>query len=382
MDQKMGTSRTLKLLLGLALALPLALAGGDAQAVRIKDIAHVDGVRPNQLVGYGLVVGLDGTGDTKRATMTTQSLAAMLSRMGVRIDPDQLHLRNVAAVMVTATLPSQTQPGSTLDVIVSSIGNARSLFGGTLLLTPLKGLDGRTYAVAQGPLQVGGFGAEGASGSRFQKNHLNVGRVASGALVEQTVQVAMGDGEYLMIQLDTPDFTTAESVAQAINNGGGALGGGANMAQAMSSAEIRITVPAAKRATLASFIAAVEVLEVQPDAVARVVLNSRTGTVVMGENVRISTVAVAHGGLTIEVNETPQVSQPTAPFTGGQTVRTTQSAITATEQQDSLKLVQAGATLGDVVKALNTLGATPRDLIDILQAIKAAGALHGELEVL
>lgn len=375
----MGNTRGL--LLAAVAALALAVAG-DAHAARIKDIAHVDGVRPNQLVGYGLVVGLDGTGDTKRATMTTQSLAAMLSRMGVRIDPEQLHLRNVAAVMVTATLPSMAQPGSSLDVIVSSIGNARSLFGGTLLITPLKGLDGRTYAVAQGPLQVGGFGAEGLSGSRFQKNHLNVGRIASGALVEQTVQVSIGDGEYLMIQLDAPDFATAEAVAKAINGAGGTLGGGGTMAQAMSAAEIRISVPAAKRAAIASFIAQVEVIEVQPDAVARVVLNSRTGTVVMGENVRISTVAVAHGGLTIEVSETPQVSQPTGPFTTGTTVRTTQSAITATEAKDSLKLVQAGATLGDVVKALNTLGATPRDLIDILQAIKAAGALHGELEVL
>lgn len=364
------------------IAVALMLVAGEAWATRIKDIAHVDGVRPNQLVGYGLVVGLDGTGDTKRATMTTQSLAAMLSRMGVRIDPEQLHLRNVAAVMVTAMLPPMSQPGSGVDVVVSSIGNARSLFGGTLMLTPLKGLDGRTYAVAQGPLQVGGFGAEGSSGSRFQKNHLNVGRVASGALVEQSVPITIGDGEYIMIQIDAPDFTTAEVVAKAINDAGGTLGGGANMALPMSAAEVRVTVPAARKAALASFIAAIEVLEVQPDTVAKVVLNSRTGTVVLGDNVRISTVAVAHGGLTIEVGETPQVSQPTAPFGAGTTVRTTQSTVKATEQGDSLKLVQAGATLGDVVKALNTLGATPRDLIDILQAIKAAGALHGELEVL
>jgi flagellar P-ring protein precursor FlgI len=366
----------------LLLALLLVLPALDARATRIKDIAHVEGVRPNQLIGYGLVVGLDGTGDSRRATMTVQSLAAMLSRMGVRIDPEQLHLRNVAAVMVTATLPPFSQPGSSVDVVVSSIGNARSLFGGTLLLTPLKGLDGRTYAVAQGPLQVGGYGAEGLSGTRFQKNHLNVGRIPSGALVEQTVPVALGEGEYLMIQVNDPDFTTANAVATAINNAGGALGGGASMAVALTSGEVRVTVPAAARANVASFIGKVEVLEVTPDTAAKVVLNSRTGTVVMGENVRISTVAVAHGALTIEVNEAPAVSQPLAPFTGGTTQVVPQSGVAVTEQGDAMKLVQAGATLGDIVRALNTLGATPRDLIDILQAIKAAGALHAELEVL
>ena len=369
-------------ILSLFMALLVALPASAAFATRIKDIAHVEGVRPNQLIGYGLVVGLDGTGDSRRATMTVQSLAAMLSRMGVRIDPAELQLRNVAAVMVTATLPPFAQTGSSLDVVVSSIGNARSLFGGTLLLTPLKGLDGRSYAVAQGPMQVGGYGAEGSTGSRYQKNHLNVGRVAGGAYVEQMVPITLGDGDSLLIQVNEPDFTTAEAIAKAINAAAGSLGGTAGMAVAHSSGDIQVKVPDSRKNQLAAFIATIEVLEVTPDAVARVVLNSRTGTVVMGEAVRISTVAVAHGSLTLEVNETPAVSQPTAPFTGGRTTVTNQSQVTATEQGDALKVVQGGATLGDIVRALNTLGASPRDLIDILQAIKAAGALHGELEVL
>ena len=363
-----------------ALAVVLLLAPA-AEASRVKDVARVDGVRANQLVGYGLVVGLDRTGDTQRATMTLQSLTAMLSRMGVRIDPDDLILRNVAAVMVTAELPPFAESGTPLDVLVSAIGDARSLVGGTLLLTPLNGLDGQTYAMAQGALQVGGFDARGRSGSRVTKNHLNVGRVPSGALVERPVPVQLAADGKLRIHLDRPDFTSARRVADAINGASGALGGANDMARVVSAATVEVAVPEARKDAVPLLVADIEVLDVEPDAVARVVINGRTGTVVMGDQVRIAPVAVAHGPLTIEIAESSRVSQPNA-LAAGDTTVTAASAAAANEPEEALKLVAPGATLADVVTALNALGATPRDLIEILQAMSATGALRADLQVL
>lgn len=362
-------------------ALCAVAAAPPASATRIKDVARVDGVRPNQLVGYGLVVGLDRTGDTQRATMTIQSLTAMLSRVGVRVDPDDLILRNVAAVMVTAELPPFAAAGTPLDVTVSSIGDARSLVGGTLLLTPLNGVDGRTYAMAQGALQVGGFGVRGRSGSRLVKNHLNVGRIPAGGLVERPVPIDLAVEGRLRIHLDRPDFTTARRLADAINSAGATLGGSVEMAKIVSAGTLEVEVPEARADQLALLIADIEVLEVSPDAIARVVINGRTGTIVIGDQVRIAPVAVAHGPLTIEVQESPAVSQP-APASGGTTATVPASAVAAAERPDTLKVVAPGATLADVVRALNALGATPRDLVDILQAMRAAGALQADVEVL
>jgi flagellar P-ring protein precursor FlgI len=369
----------------LGLVAPLVLFwlssfAGPANAARIKDIAQVEGARPNQLVGYGLAVGLDGTGDTIRSNFTIQSLVAMLSRMGVRVESNLLMLRNVAAVTVTATLPPFSQPGTSIDVVVSSIGDARSLVGGTLLLTPLLGVDGKTYALAQGPVQVGGYGVQGNSGSRVQKNQLNVGRIASGAIVERAVptQLLTSDGS-VVLQLRRPDFTTAQRMVEVINQGAANLGGAKAIMD--GSGAVRVAVPEPQRADLGAFLALLEAMELEPDASARVVINSRTGTVVLGQSVRISTVAVSHGGLTLEVQEAFDVSQPNA-LAAGNTVVTPNSAVNAAEKEGALKLVNGAATIADVVAALNALGAKPRDLIDILQAIAAAGALHAELEVL
>jgi flagellar P-ring protein precursor FlgI len=360
--------------------IPLA-SPEPAHAARIKDIARVEGVRANQLFGYGLVVGLDRTGDTQRSAFTLQSMSAMLSRVGIRMDPKQLILRNIGAVMVTASLPAFAQPGTPLDVVVSSIGDARSLVGGTLLMTALNGVDGQTYAMAQGPVHVGGFSAQGRSGSRVTKNHLNVGRIPGGGTVERAVKITLGDGQSITLLLDHPDFTTSRTVADAVNAAAGILGGAAGMATSLDGARITIEVPEAARGNTARFIAQLEVLEVTPDAVARVVINGRTGTMVMGENVRISPIAITHGSLTIEVKEAPRVVQP-LPLAAGQTAIEAQSQITVSQGGGSLQIVTGGATLADVVGALNSLGAKPRDLVQIIQAIQASGALHARVEVL
>lgn len=358
----------------------------SAQATRIKDISHIEGVRPNQLIGYGLVVGLDGTGDNKQAEFTVQSVSAMLSRMGIRIDPGSLLLRNVAAVMVTATLPAHTQPGTAMDVLVSAIGNARSIAGGTLILTPLMGVDGKTYAMAQGSVQVGGFGATGKSGSRVQKNHLNAGRVPNGAIVERAIApiVTLNESGKIMLMLKNPDFTTARNMVDTINRSGALLGLEETnkdiIASIISSGSLGLSVPEKFQKSVPRFISLIEGLEVYTDTVAKVVINSRTGTVVMGENVRISPVAVAHGSLTLTVNENSAVSQPGA-LSGGNTVVTPGSSLTMVEEASSLQMIEGGATLSEIVEALNALGATPRDMIDILQAVSSSGSLHAELEV-
>ncbi|NML14910.1 flagellar basal body P-ring protein FlgI [Azohydromonas caseinilytica] len=360
------------LLGALLLALPHA-----AQAVRLKEIAAVQGVRNNQLVGYGLVVGLDGTGDqTTQTPFTTQSLNAMLQQMGVTVPPGtNMQLRNVAAVMVTAVLPPFALPGQAIDVNVSSMGNAKSLRGGTLVATPLKGADGQIYALAQGNLVVGGAGAS-ANGSKVQINHLSAGRIPEGATVEREVATPLQQGDALHLGLNAADFDTARQVARSINRAKGE-----GTAQALDGRVVRVRMPVSPDARVA-FLADIENLQVElARPAAKVVLNARTGSVVMNEAVTLGACAVAHGSLSVTINTTPQVSQPN-PFGQGQTVVTQKSDISITQQGGALVELPAGARLADVVKALNLLGATPQDLLAILQAMKTAGALNAELEVI
>ncbi len=348
-----------------------------ANAARIKELASVQGVRSNPLVGYGLVVGLDGTGDQTTSTpFTAQSIAAMLQQMGVTVPPGaSMQLKNVAAVLVTAQLPPFAQPGQTLDVNVSSLGNAKSLRGGTLIATPLKGADGQVYALAQGNLIVGGAGAS-AGGSKVQINHLSAGRVPEGATVERAVPTPLNQGEYLQLDLNANDFGTAREVAKAINT---KMGEG--VAQALDGRVIRVRMPASPDARV-SFMADIENLPIERAApAARVVINARTGSIVVNQAVTLSSCAVAHGNLSVTISTTPVVSQP-GPLSGGQTVAREKSDITINQAPGSLIQMPAGTQLVDVVKALNSLGATPQDLLAILQAIKAAGALNAELEVI
>jgi flagellar P-ring protein FlgI len=349
-----------------------------AQAARIKEVATVQGVRSNPLVGYGLVVGLDGTGDQTTSTpFTTQSINALLQQMGVTVPPGtNMQLKNVAAVMVTAQLPPFAQPGQTIDVNVSSLGNAKSLRGGTLIATPLKGADGQIYALAQGNLIVGGAGAS-AGGSKVQINHLSAGRVPEGATVERAVPTPLNQGEYLQLDLASNDFNTAREVARTIN---AKMGEG--LAQALDGRVVRVRMPATPDARV-SFMADIENLDVALAApAARVVINARTGSVVMNQAVTLAACAVAHGSLSVTISSTPLVSQPNALSTGGQTVQAEKADISISQQAGSLIQMPAGTKLADVVKALNSLGATPQDLLAILQAMKAAGALQAELEVI
>jgi len=357
--------------------LSLALAASAAEASRIEELCDVRGVRDNQLIGYGLVVGLAGTGDTGQARFTVQSTAAMLRRLGATIDPASIQTKNAAAVMVTATLPPATNPGTRIDVTVSSLGNARSLAGGTLLQTPLYGADRHVYAVAQGPLLIGGFSARGASGSSVSQNHTTVGRVPEGAIVERRVPAARaGDGgSELVLHLRSPSFVTAQRIVDAID---AALG--EHTASATDSGAVRVRAPEAYRANRVGLVAAIQVLEVEPDAPARVVIDERTGTVVLGAGVRISEVAVAQGGLTIEVAEQPVVSQPEA-FGRGETTVVEGTQVTARVEPGSVHHVPATASLADVVAALNALGARPRDMVAIFQALRSAGALRAQIEV-
>ena len=348
-----------------------------AHAARIKEIASVQGVRSNPLVGYGLVVGLDGTGDQTTSTpFTAQSIAAMLQQMGVTVPAGaSMQLKNVAAVMVTAQLPPFAQPGQTLDVNVSSLGNAKSLRGGTLIATPLKGADGQIYALAQGNLIVGGAGAS-AAGSKVQINHLAAGRIPEGATVERSVPTPLNQGETLQLDLAASDYGTARDVAKAIN---GKMGEG--VAQAIDGRTVRVRMPAAPDARVA-FLADIENLAVDRAApAARVVINARTGSIVVNQAVTLAPCAVAHGNLSVTISNTPVVSQPNA-LASGTTVARDKADITISQQAGSLIQMPAGTQLVDVVKALNSLGATPQDLLAILQAIKAAGALNAELEVI
>jgi flagellar P-ring protein precursor FlgI len=349
-----------------------------ASAMRLKEVATVQGVRTNQLIGYGLIVGLDGTGDQTTSTpFTTQSLNALLMQMGVTVPPGtSMQVKNIAAVMVTAQLPPFAQPGQTIDVTVSSMGNAKSLRGGTLLTTPLKGADGQIYAMAQGNLVVGGAGAA-AAGSKVQINSLNAGRVPDGASVERSVPTPLNHGDSLQLDLIANDYNTAREVARAINK---RMGDG--IAQALDGRSVRVRMPESPEARVA-FMADVENLPLELAApAAKIVLNARTGSVVMNQAVTLAACAVAHGNLAVIINSTPNVSQPTAFSQTGRTVVTEQADIQIRAQPGMLVSLPLGTKLADVVKALNSLGATPQDLLTILQAMKAAGALNAEIEVI
>jgi flagellar P-ring protein precursor FlgI len=350
-----------------------------AQATRIKDLADIEGVRDNQLMGYGLVIGLNGTGDDiKKSVFTRQAMVNMIKRMGMAITDNvfsQMKTKNVAAVMVTAQLPPFARPGSAIDVQISSIGDSSSLSGGTLLMTPLKGPDGNTYAVAQGPLAVGGI-AFGGKAAKVQKNFPTSGRISGGALVERAVNFALPTSGDLLYQLRETDFTTTSRMVEAINSHFGS-----GTAHPLDSRSIRVKKPSRFQGDLVSFIADLESIEVEPDQPARIVVNERTGTIVMGQDVRIATVAVSHGNLNLVVTDTTEVSQPN-PLSGGTTVATTSTTVQAMEEAGNLVVMPMGVNLGEIARALNAIGATPRDLIAIFQAIKAAGALHGELVIL
>ncbi len=358
-------------------AMMISVLALPAQADRVKDLASLQGVRANQLIGYGLVVGLDGTGDqTTQTPFTVQSIVNMLGQLGVNVPAaTNLQLKNVAAVMVTANLPAFAKPGQAVDVTVSSLGNAKSLRGGTLLMTPLKGADGQVYAMAQGNMLVAGAGAS-AGGSSVQVNQLNSGRVPSGATVERAVPSSVGQGEFVNLELNQTDFTTATRVVNAINRSFGA-----GTAVALDGRMIAVRAPADANQRVA-FVSRMENLSVTPgEDVARVILNARTGSIVMNKQVMLDTVAVAHGGLSVVISSEPLVSQPNA-LAQGQTVVAEQADIEIKEKKGELVMLRAGATLGEVVKALNAVGATPQDLLAILQAMKAAGALKADLEVI
>ncbi|MFZ2445588.1 MAG: flagellar basal body P-ring protein FlgI [Syntrophobacteraceae bacterium] len=354
----------------------LLVWSGTASPARIKDLAYFMGSRPNSLIGYGLVVGLNGTGDNTNTQFTVNTLANLLDNMGIHTDPSQVKIKNVAAVMVTAKLPAFARIGSRIDVEASSIGDAKSVEGGTLLMTPLKGPDGKVYAVAQGPVSTGGFAVSGASGSSVQKNHPTVGFISGGALVEKEVQVHYAELPQLDLVLKVPDFTTATKTASAISSAIPDI-----TARAVDAATIKLEVPPPQRSEMIAMITRIENLDVEPEVIAKVVVNERTGTIVIGESVRISPVAVAHGSLTVQISEQKNVSQP-LPFSRGQTTVTPQTSIQVQEQKASLAVVGGGVNIGQVIQGLNAIGASPKDLISILQAIKAAGAMQAELELI
>ncbi len=379
------------------------LISSSALGARLKDITTFKGIRNNQLLGYGLVVGLNGTGDGSNAEFTIRSIVNMLERMGIHIDHEkvgQVKPKNVAAVMVTGTLPPFSRIGNRVDVIVSSIGDAKSLQGGTLLMTPLRGVDRQVYAIAQGPIITGGFSASGAAGGGVQKNHPTVGMITKGALIEKEVPVEVNGKKELVLCLFNPDFSTADKIKAIINQ---SMGG--PFSRCVDSGTLTIAIPESYQNRVSELIASLERLEVIPDTPAKVILNEKTGTIVMGEQVRISTVAIAHGSLNIQIKERTNVSQPlpfapgsaegtpptiispgTAPGTivapGGATVVTPESDVSIKEERHPLVMVPSGVSLGEVVRALNAIGATPRDLISILQSIKAAGALQADLEII
>ena len=364
-------------LLAGAVVLVILLFSTLAGAVRIKDIANIKGVRQNQLLGYGLIVGLNGTGDDDDLKSMIQPLAAMLQKMGVTVRAEDIESENVAAVMVTAVLPPFARVGTQIDVLVSSTGDAENLQGGTLLFTPLKAADGQVYAIAQGPVSTGGFQAGGEAGGGVQKNFPTVGRVPGGALIEKEIALDFNQKKMLTFVLNQPDFTTASRMAEAIN-----AAANDRIARTQDAATVEVRVPHKYRGNVVGLATLIESLGVTPDIVSKVVINERTGTVIMGENVRISTVAIAHGNLSIEIKETEEVSQPLPFSRSGRTVVTPDSDVIVEEGKKPLFLVESGVSIGEVVRALNALGVSPRDLIAIFQALKAAGALQAELEII
>ncbi|MCZ8399153.1 flagellar basal body P-ring protein FlgI [Achromobacter ruhlandii] len=378
MKQPTPISALLSLLARVCVAAGLLAGASAAHAERLKDLASIQGVRGNQLIGYGLVVGLDGSGDQVRQTpFTQQSLTNMLSQLGITVPAgSNMQLKNVAAVMVTTTLPAFARPGQTLDVVVSSMGNAKSLRGGTLLMTPLKGADSQVYAIAQGNILVGGAGAS-AGGSCVQINQLNGGRISGGAIVERGVPTTFARDGYIYLEMNNTDFGTAQNVVAALNRKFGQ-----GTATALDGRVVQVRSPMEQSAQ-ARFLSQVEDLQVtRAPTVAKVIINARTGSVVMNRTVMIEEAAVAHGNLSVIINRQNQVSQPDTPFTEGQTVVVPNTQIEVRQDNGSLQRVTTSANLADVVKGLNALGATPQDLLAILQAMKSAGALRAELEII
>jgi flagellar P-ring protein precursor FlgI len=366
-------------LIGSLGVLGLALAGGDAAlaaGARIRDIARIQGVRDNQLVGYGLVVGLDGSGDKSATGFTLRSMSTMLEAMGMTIAPGDMSVKNVAAVMVTATLPAFAREGSRIDVTVSSLGDAKSLKGGVLIQTPLRGADQGVYAVAQGPLSLGGFGAEGPGGTSETTNHLTVARIPNGAIVEREVEFDFLQGNRFQLTLLEPDFMTAKRTADAIV---GRLG--KNAAVPLDAGTIMVTSPDTTRSGTLKFLAEVEGIEVQPSTRARVVINERTGTIVAGGEIVIQPVAISHGNLSIRVNASTGVSQP-APYSMGATTTVQESDVGVSSGGGQFSVLENATTLNEIAGALNAMGVSSRDMIAIFQAIKEAGALQAELVVL
>ncbi len=378
MIKNISTSRKLTAMIAMACCLFTSLIFPvSAYAERIKDLATIQGVRHNQLIGYGLVVGLDGTGDqTTQTPFTVQSIISMMQQMGVSLPPGtNLQLKNVASVMITTSLAPFAQPGQTMDVTVSSMGNAKSLRGGTLLMTPLKGADGQIYAIAQGNLIVGGVGAS-ANGAETQVNHLSVGRISDGATVERALPSSINHQAGFNLELKESDFSTANTVVNAINQRFGS-----STALAQDGRVIKVSPPPGAGNRVA-FLAALESIDVTPSrGSAKIILNARTGSVVMNQSVTLENCAVSHGNLTVVVNTDPIISQP-GPLSDGQTVVTARSDIEITKEPGQLVELGSGANLSDVVKALNAIGATPQDLLAILQAMKASGSLRAQLEII
>ncbi|MBZ0140316.1 MAG: flagellar basal body P-ring protein FlgI [Pseudorhodoplanes sp.] len=361
----------------LAVILVLAAPVAPAQATsRIKDLANIEGVRQNQLIGYGLVVGLNGTGDTlNNIPFTRQSLQAMLERLGVNTRGSQIRTGNVAAVMVTANLPAFGTQGTRIDVTVSALGDSKSLQGGTLLVTPLLGADGNVYAVAQGSVAIGGFQAEGEA-AKIVRGVPTVGRISNGAIIEREIDFALNKLNQVRLALRNSDFTTAKRIAAAVNDYIGSA-----IAEPLDASTVQLTLPPKADANMVALLTEIEQLQIEPDLGAKVVIDERSGIIVMGRDVRVSTVAVAQGNLTVTISETPQVSQP-APFSRGETRVVPRTRIGVQEDGKKLALVKEGVSLQQLVDGLNALGIGPRDLIAILQAIKAAGAIQAEIEVM
>jgi flagellar P-ring protein FlgI len=374
----MPVTRTARVfrMVGVALA-ALALSAVSANATsRIKDLANIEGVRQNQLIGYGLVVGLNGSGDTlNNIPFTKQSLQAMLERMGVNIRGATIRTGNVAAVMVTGNLPAFGTQGTRMDVTVSALGDAKNLQGGTLLVTPLLGADGNVYAVAQGSVAIGGFQAEGAAAS-ITKGVPTVGRIANGAIIEREIEFALNRLPNVRLALRNPDFTTAKRIAAAVNDFLGT-----KTAEPIDPSTVQLAIPAEFKSNVVALLTEIEQLQVEPDLAAKIIIDERSGIIVMGRDVRVATVAVAQGNLTVSISESPQVSQPQA-FSRGRTVVTPRTSIGVTEDGKKLALVKDGVSLQQLVDGLNGLGIGPRDLIGILQAIKAAGAIQADIEVM
>ncbi len=359
------------------LIITLVLLGwASVHAERLKDISSIQGIRTNQLVGYGLVVGLEGTGDGNNA-FTTQSFRSMLKEFGITVPSGTpIDIKNVAAVAISAQLPPFLKPGQKIDITVSSIGSAKSLRGGSLLMTPLKGADGQIYAIAQGNLLVSGFGAEGADGSKIAVNITSVGRIPNGATVERVVPSPFYEGDSIVLNLYQPDFTTAKRVVDAINRHVGPLS-----AKALDSSSIKIMAPIEQNARV-DFVSVIENIYVDPDnAKAKIVVNSRTGTIVIGQHVVVKPAAISHGSLTVTISENPTVSQPT-PLSNGTTVPVANSTIKVTEGTRRMFYFKGATTLNDIVRAVNAVGAAPGDLMAVLEAMKQVGALSADLEVI